>query len=84
MVLSEIGIQLVLNDAITRVLEDKIELKSGKTLEPDLFIWNGGILGDTVCGSAFKIKGRRISIDAYCRAEGKIVFTLQEIQRVQQ
>jgi NADH dehydrogenase len=69
-VLSEIGVQLVLNEAVTRVSEGRIELKSGKTLEPDLFIWNGGVLGDPACGSAFEIKGRRISIDDYCRAEG--------------
>jgi len=69
-VLNEIGVQLVLNDAVSRVSEGKIELKSGKILEPDLFIWNGGVIGDPVCGPAFEIKGRRISIDEYCRAEG--------------
>lgn len=69
-VLSEIGVQLVFNDAISRVSEGRIELKSGRTLEPDLFIWNGGVLRDPACGSAFEIKGRRLSIDEYCRAEG--------------
>jgi len=69
-VLSEIGVQLVFNDAISRVSEGRIELKSGRTLEPALFIWNGGVLGDPACGSAFEIKGRRLSIDEYCRAEG--------------
>ncbi len=69
-VLNEIGVQLVLNDAVKRVSENRIELKSGRTLEPDLFIWNGGVHGDPACGTAFEIKGRRISIDEYCRAEG--------------
>jgi len=69
-VLENIGVQLVLDDAVMKVSEGKIELKSGRTLTPDLFIWNGGVRGDPACGSEFEIKGRRITIDEYCRVEG--------------
>jgi len=69
-VLNKIGVQLVLDDAISRVSEGKIELKSGKVLDIDLFVWNGGVKGDPVCGPAFEIKGRRIKIEECCRAEG--------------
>lgn len=69
-VLEKIGVELVLNDAVMKVSEGKIELKSGRVLNPDLFIWNGGVQGDPACGQDFEIKGRRIVIDDFCRVEG--------------
>lgn len=44
-------------------------MKSGRVIEPDLFIWTGGVRGDPACGKDFQVKGRRISIDEWCRAE---------------
>ena len=64
------GIELIYNDPITNVTKDRVEMKSGKVIEPDLFIWTGGVRGDPACGQDFQIKGRRISIDEYCRAVG--------------
>jgi len=69
-VLRERGVELCLDDPVSRVMKNKVEMKSGKILEPDLFIWTGGVKGDPACGLGFKLKGRRISIDEYCRAEG--------------
>jgi NADH dehydrogenase len=69
-ILSERGIELILDDPVSRVTERNVELKSGKILEPDLFVWTGGVRGDPACGLGFQWKGRRISIDDYCRAEG--------------
>ena len=69
-VLKKIGVELVLNDAVSRVSDGRIELKSGRVLESDILVWSGGVRGDPACGTAFEIKGRRISIDEYCRAEG--------------
>ncbi len=69
-VLRERGVKLILDDPVSRVTDNKVELKSGKILEPDLFIWTGGVRGDPACGLDFQLKGRRISIDEYCRAEG--------------
>jgi NADH dehydrogenase len=66
-VLSKLGIELVLNDAVSRVYNGKIELKSGRILNADLFIWNGGVRGDPACGTDLDIKARRIVIDEYCR-----------------
>ena len=64
------GIKLIFNDPITRVTKDSVEMKSGKAINPDLFIWTGGVKGDPACGQDFQIKSRRISTDEYCRAEG--------------
>ena len=64
------GIELIFNDPITRVTKDRVEMKSGRVIEPDLFVWTGGVRGDPACGQDFQVKGRRISIDEYCRAEG--------------
>ncbi|MFC1803662.1 NAD(P)/FAD-dependent oxidoreductase [Thermoproteota archaeon] len=63
-------IELILNDPIIHVSKDKVEMKSGRIIEPDLLIWTGGVRGDPACGLDFQIKNRRISIDEYCRAEG--------------
>ena len=64
------GIELILSDPVTRVTKDRVEMKSGRVIEPDLFVWTGGVRGDPACGQDFQIKGRRISIDEYCRAVG--------------
>ena len=69
-VLRERGVELILNDPVSRVTNNKVEMKSGKIFEPDLFVWTGGVRGDPACGLGFQLKGRRISIDEYCRAEG--------------
>ena len=69
-VLMKRGIRLIFNDPITRVTKSRIEMKSGNIIEPNLFIWTGGVRGDPACGQGFQVKGRRISIDEYCRAEG--------------
>jgi len=64
------GIELIFNDPITRVTKDRVEMKSGRVIEPDLFIWAGGVRGDPACGQDFQVKSRRISTDEYCRAKG--------------
>jgi len=69
-VLKKRDIDLLLNDPVSRVTNNRVEMKSGKVYDPDLFIWTGGVMGDPACGLGFEIKGRRISIDDYCRAEG--------------
>ena len=69
-ILSKIGVDLVLDNAVSRVSDGRIELKSGRVLESDILVWSGGVRGDPACGTAFEIKGRRTSIDEYCRAEG--------------
>ena len=45
-------------------------MKSGQIIKPDLFIWTGGVRGDPACGLDFQVKGRRITVDEYCRALG--------------
>ena len=69
-VLRERGVEICLDDPVSRVTKNKVEMKSGKILEPDLFIWTGGVRGDPACGLDFQLKGCRIPIDEYCRAEG--------------
>ena len=69
-VLRNRGVELLLDDPVSRVSKNKIEMKSGKIYEPDLFVWTGGVRGDPACGLGFQLKGRRISVDEYCRAEG--------------
>jgi NADH dehydrogenase len=69
-VLSERGVNLILDDPILKVSEKRISLRSGMVLKPDLFIWSGGVRGDPACGVNFDIKSRRIVIDDYCRAKG--------------
>jgi NADH dehydrogenase len=64
------GSELILNDPVVKVSPNRIELKSGTILEPDLFIWTGGVRGDPACGMEFEISSRRITIDDYCRAIG--------------
>jgi NADH dehydrogenase len=68
--LRSIGVRLIFNDPVLQVGKGKIELNSGNILEPDLFIWTGGVRGDPACGLDFQIMGRRIIIDDYCRADG--------------
>lgn len=64
------GIELIFNDPITRVTKDRVEMKSGRVFDTDLFVWTGGVRGDPACGQDFQVKSRRISIDEYCRAKG--------------
>lgn len=70
MFLRERGVNLILDDPIVKVSEKCIELRSGLVLEPDLFIWTGGVRGDPACGMDFDIKSRRIVIDDFCRVQG--------------
>jgi len=69
-VLGERDVEFILDDPVSRVTNTKVEMKSGKILEPDLFVWTGGVRGDPACGLGFQLRGHRISIDEYCRAEG--------------
>jgi NADH dehydrogenase len=69
-VLKERDVELLLNDPVSRMTNNKVVMKSGKIYEPDLFVWTGGVRGDPACGLGFQVKGRRISIDDYCKAEG--------------
>jgi NADH dehydrogenase len=68
--LSNRGVEFIFNDPVVKVSENKIEMKSGLVLDPDLFIWTGGVRGDPACGINFQVKSRRIVIDEYCRASG--------------
>lgn len=68
--LSLSGIEIILGDPVSRVFEDRLELKSGLEVYSDLTIWTGGVTCDPVCGSDFEMKSRRICVDPYCRAEG--------------
>ena len=56
-------IELILNNPIVKVGEKEIILKDGTTLNPDLFIWTGGVEGDPACGKKFEIKSRRIIVN---------------------
>jgi NADH dehydrogenase len=69
-VLRNRGVELILNDPILRVTKESIEMKSGQIIKPDLFVWTGGVRGDPACGLDFQIKGRRLTVDEYCRALG--------------
>ncbi len=68
-VMGELGVELHLSDPVVWVTENSIELKSGEILEPDLFVWTGGVTRDPACGPYFDIKSGRIAIDKYCRAD---------------
>jgi NADH dehydrogenase len=68
--LEDRGAELVLNDPVTRVWEDRLETGSGLVLEHDLFIWTGGVEHDPACGLGFEVNGRRIAVDGFCRAAG--------------
>ncbi len=56
-------IELILNNPIVKVGEKELILKDGTTLNPDLFIWTGGVEGDPACGKKFDIKSRRIIVN---------------------
>ena len=69
-VLKDRGVEIILNDPVLRVTMDCVEMKSGRVINPDLFIWTGGVRGDPACGLDFQVKNRRITIDDYCKAKG--------------
>lgn len=64
------GVKLHLGDPVTSVGERRLELKSGLVMEPDLFIWTGGVEGDPVCPSDFQIRARRIVVNDHLQHEG--------------
>lgn len=63
-------VEFHLGDPITSVGEKKLGLKSGVVMEPDLFIWTGGVEGDPVCRADFQIRARKIVVDDYLQHEG--------------
>lgn len=68
-------VELCLKNPVSRVGVNKVELKDGKTLTPDLFIWTGGVEGDPACGEGFEIRARRISVNEHLQqAENDNVF----------
>ena len=74
------GINIHLNDPVVEVGDKKLELRSGTVLEPDLFIWTGGVESDPVCRLGFQLRGRRIIVDDYLQyAEYDGVFVLGDM-----
>ena len=61
------GIKLLLNDPIMKVDKAQVTLKSGNVLDPDLFIWTGGVMSDPIVAEKFNLKSRRIITDGYNR-----------------
>lgn len=68
--LQEQGVNLHLSDPVVEVNEKSVKLKSGTVLQPDLFIWTGGVEADPACGKGFEIKSRRIVVDEYLQHKG--------------
>jgi NADH dehydrogenase len=66
-ILRSLGIELLLNDPVMKVDNIQITLKSGNVLEPDLFVWTGGVMSDPVVAEKFNLKSRRIITDEYNR-----------------
>jgi NADH dehydrogenase len=64
------GVKLYLNDPVVKVGERILELKSGRVLEPDLFIWTGGVEADPACDIYFEKRARRIVVNEYLQQEG--------------
>ncbi len=69
-VLEKRGVKFVFNDPISSVDKHSIKMRSGQSLEYDIFIWAGGVRGDPACGQDFETMRQKIVIDNYCRAEG--------------
>jgi NADH dehydrogenase len=69
-VLEKRGVNFVFDDPITSVETHSIKLRSGQSLEYDIFIWTGGVRGDPACGQDFETMRQKIVIDEYCRAAG--------------
>ena len=69
-VLRRRGVDLVLDEPVLKVSEGSMELRSGREMEHDLLIWTGGVRGDPACGVDFEVRGGRILIDEFCRAQG--------------
>jgi NADH dehydrogenase len=66
-VLGNLGVNLILGDPITRVTSEQVEARSGRTLEPDLFVWTGGVKMNQCSMGDVEIRGRRIVTDEYNR-----------------
>ncbi len=64
------GVELHLGDPVTKVGARRLEMKSGVVMEPDLFIWTGGVEGDPVCPPGFQIRSRRIIVNDHMEYEG--------------
>ena len=64
------GVELYLGDPVTSVGEKRLEFKSGIVMEPDLFIWTGGVEGDPVCPDGAQIRARRIVVNDHLQHEG--------------
>ncbi len=64
------GVELIFNDPIAKVGEKQIEMKSGRVIESDLFIWTGGVTSDPSCSVGFEFRNRRILVDSFCKAKG--------------
>jgi NADH dehydrogenase len=60
-------VKLILKNPIVKVGPKELYLKDGTILNPDLFIWTGGVCGDPACGDGFQIRSRRIAVDEYLR-----------------
>jgi NADH dehydrogenase len=69
-ILEKRGVNFIFNDPITSVETHSIKLRSGQSLEYDIFIWTGGVRGDPACGRDFETMRQKIVIDNYCRAVG--------------
>ena len=64
------GVELHLGDPVTSVGERRLELKSGTVMEPDLFIWTGGVEGDPVCPYGSQTRARRLVVNDHLQHEG--------------
>lgn len=69
--LKKIGVEVMLNAAITNVTADHIELKTGQTIETRTLIWTGGVQACKLPeGSEFVLARRgRIPVNKYLQCE---------------
>jgi len=59
--LKRLGVNIVTNDGIAKVTQNKISLKSGRTIGFDLLVWTGGVKANSLIQSMpfkFEPKGR--------------------------
>ena len=66
-ILRSLGIELLLNDPVMKVENNKVTLKSRNVLESDLFVWTGGVMSDPIGAEKFNLKSRRVITDEYNR-----------------
>jgi len=78
---NKLGVEVLLNSAISRVTPDQVEIKTGRVISTKTLIWTAGVKANNLAEKLDINKGRasRIIVNEYAQTQYKNVYSVGDI-----